>query len=286
MGILLCKPGDGVWLTDDAGEYKSRLPCGYEWPCAPCVSPGCAAVCCQKARECLCVERKTSRMLCSMPCAPGICEMLFSFCGRYLYQLSAEADCVHTCGVAAGELLYAAPAGVFPRSVRIDETGRYLLCAGGAENKAILFSAPDLLQEQTLRTPHPCFAADFWQDGLVILCAEEGEDIQTGVYTLAAKAIRMRKLTQLPGPPGLLRMCPDGKTALVSTRAGLSKLDLYTGGMIWNVPEWALGMRAECRGNGALLSDLPDGNVWLFNHHRPWERQLVAQAADSQACFL
>jgi len=286
MGILLCKPGDGVWAVSDAEKQPQKLACAFEWPCAPCASPACTAVCCLKNRECLCMERRSGREVCRTACVPGISDMRFSACGRYLYQLSSEADCIHTCCVASGELMYAAPVGVFPRCMKAGEGGKLLLCAGGAANEAVLLNAPELTQVRTIHTRHPCFAADFWQNGLVLVCAVEGEDIQTVIYTLPPKAVRPRRLAELPGPPGGLCVCPDRKTALISTRAGLSKLDLKTGTLLWNCPEWALCMRIECRGNEALISDTLDGGVWLFNHHRPWKRRRAAQAAESQACFL
>ena len=286
MGVLLCKPGDGVWMAHENAKQPERLPCPFEWPCVPCASAACCAVCCMKSRECLCTERRTGRTVSRMACVPGVSGMQFSACGRYLYQLSSEADCIHTCASATGELLYAAPVGVFPRCMKTGEGGRMLLCAGGAANEAVLMNAPDLTHLRTVYTRHPCFAADFWCEGLVLVCAAEGEDIRSVVCTLPPKALRPRELAELPGPPAWLCVCPDGKTALISTRGGLAKMDLYTGSLLWNCPEWALCMRMECMGNEALISDTLDGSVWVFNHHRPWERRLIAHSPDSQACFL
>ena len=95
-----------------------------EWPCVPCAGPGRMAVCCMKSRECVCMERRTGGMISSMPCVPGICSMCFSACGQYLAQLSSEADCIHVHSVVSGELLYAAPAGVFPRCMKLDRRGK------------------------------------------------------------------------------------------------------------------------------------------------------------------
>lgn len=284
MGVLLCQPGEGVRRMLE--KQPEKLDCPFEWPCAPCADAACMAVCCMKSRECLLMERKSGAPVCRMGCVPGVSALRFSGCGRYLYQLSSEADCIHTCCAATGELMYAAPVGVFPRSMSAGEGGKLLLCAGGAANEAVLLHAPDLTHVRTIHTRHPCFAADFWQDGLLLVCAAEGEDIRTVIETLPPRAVRPRRLTELPGPPGGLCICPDHTSALVSTRAGLSKLDLQTGALLWNCPEWALCMRIECKGNEALISDTLDGTVWLFNHHRPWERRLLAQSADSQACFL
>ena len=284
MGVLLCQPGGGVWRF--SGNQPERLNCPFEWPCAPCASAACMAVSCLKRRECLLMERRSGKELCRTACVPGVSSMCFSGCGRYLYQLSSEADCIHTYSCATGELMYAAPAGVFPRCMKAGEGGRMLLCAGGALNEAILFSAPELVQMKAIHTRHPCFAADFWRDGLVLVCAAEGEDIRTVIETLPPKAVKPRRLAELPGPPGGLCVCRDGTTALISTRAGLSKMDLQTGMLLWNCPEWALCMRMECLGREALISDTLDGGVWLINHNAPWERTLIARGEESQACFL
>lgn len=286
MGVLLCKPAEGVWAITDAERQPVQIPCPFPWPCTPCASPGCFAFCCQQRRECLCVERSGLQVFSRMPCVPGVCGMCFSACGRYLYQLSSEADCIHTCCVASGELLFAAPVGVFPRCMKQDRTGKLLLCAGGAVNEAILLNAPELTPARAIPTRHPCFAADFWQDGLVLVCAAEGDDIQTILYTLSPKGVRPRKLVELPGTPGGLCVCPDGKSALISTRGGLARIDLRTGELLWNRPEWALCLRLECDGNTGLVSDTLDGSVCLFHLQRPWEKQVVACFPESQACLI
>ena len=252
----------------------------------PCASPECVALCCQKSRECMCLSRTGWQVITRMPCVPGVSSMQFSRCGRYLYQLSSEADCLHTRSVAAGELLYAAPVGVFPRSMRMDAAGKLLLCAGGAANDALLFNAPDLTTARTINTRHPCFAADFWQEGLLLVCAAEGDDIQTVVCTLPYRALRPHKLLELPGPPAGCCVCPDGVSALVSTRAGLSRIDLRSGALLWNRPEWALCMRLECQGERVLVSDTLDGSVILMHLQQPWRQQVVTKHMDSQACFL
>ncbi len=286
MGILVCRPMEGVWAITDAEKQPLSVPCPFSWPCTPCVSSGCIAFCCQQSQECLCVERNGWKPFCRMPCVPGVCAMHFSACGRYLYQLGSEADSLHTRCVSTGELLYAAPVGVFPRCMKLEASGSQILCAGGAVNETFLFNAPELTIRRTISTRHPCFLADFWRDGLVLVCAAEGEDIQTILYTLAPKTVRPRKLLELPGVPGGLCICPDGVSMLVSTRDGLMKIDLHTGHILWNCPEWALCARIECRGNEALISDTLDGSVWVCNHHRPWEKRFITVCAESQACFL
>jgi len=284
MSVLITDPSGGVWEKNASGEGGRSIPGDLEWPCMPCACLSCAAFACQKTRRCLCVDRRSFSLISQMPSVPGVCGMALSPCGRFLYQLSAEADCVHTRCTATGDLLFAAPAGVFPRMLNL--RGRQLLIAGGAVNEACLLSAPELKREQTITTRHPCFGADFDQEGLTLVCAMEGEDIHTAVYRLKAGKLRPRKIAELPGEPGGVCVCPDGRHALLSTGDGLMKMNLDTGLLLWNRPEWAHAMRIECRGEWALASDTMDGCAWLFSHHRPWEKRLLLKGSAAQACFM
>jgi len=283
MGFLITD-ASGVWRMERRQEGAKPVPCGFLSPCQPCAAKGLMAFACAQTRECVCMRTRDQAIISCMPCVPGVNAMGLSNCGRFLYQLSAEADCVHTRCTATGDLLFAAPAGVFPRMLNL--RGRQLLIAGGAVNEACLLSAPELKREQTITTRHPCFGADFDQEGLTLVCAMEGEDIHTAVYRLKAGKLRPRKIAELPGEPGGVCVCPDGRHALLSTGDGLMKMNLDTGLLLWNRPEWAHAMRIECRGEWALASDTMDGCAWLFSHHRPWEKRLLLKGSAAQACFM
>lgn len=283
MRFLIADTG-GVWEMTHSGGVRT-LEMDLPSPCMPCACQSLLAVCCQRTRECLCMDRQSRAVISRMPSVPGVSGMIFSPCGRWLYQLSSEADCIHTRLTATGELCYAASCGVFPRCMKRDAKGDVLLAAGGAAAEACLFSAPELHLQRTVYTRHPCFAADFWQGGLVLVCAAEGEDIHTVVYTLAHGKIRPRKLAELPGMPGDVCVCPDGAHALISTRSGLMKLALRDGSIVWNRLEWPLCMRIGCREEWILLSDTLDGNVGLIHQHRPWEKKILFSGTAAQACF-
>ena len=181
--------------------------------------------------------------------------------------------------------MYAAPVGVFPRMMQLDETGEYLLAAGGAAAEACLFKMPELMLERVVHTPAPCFGASFWQDGLVLVCASEGDDIHTAVYTLAKGKVRPRKKAELPGQMGGLCLCPDGRHILLSTVDGLMKLSLDTGEILWNRPEWPLCMKLCCKGQRALVSDTLCGKACLLDHHHPWNQRVMGCGFGAQACF-
>ena len=284
MSLIIADARLGVWKAADEGGPLAQVPCTVEQPRLTCA--GSACVCVGGSRECMCLTCHGLREISRMPAAPGLAALCLSPCGRYVYQLSSEADSVHTRLTATGDLIFAAPVGVFPRAMCLDASGRLLLAAGGAVDEADLLTAPELVRERTIHTQSPCFAAGFWRGGLLLVCAVEGEDIHTAVYTLAPGTPRPRKLIDLPGQPGGLCVCPDGVGALISTRDGLMKLDIPSGRLLWNLPDLALCAGLCCRGPMALVSATLGGQVRLLSHYKPWLSKTVFTGTDVHACFL
>ena len=284
MSLIIADARLGVWKATDEGGPLTGVDCALEGPRLTCA--GSACVCVGGNRECLCLTCHGLREISRMPAAPGLAALCLSPCGRYVYQLSTEADSVHTRLTATGDLIFAAPVGVFPRAMCLDASGRLLLAAGGAVDEAYLLTAPELVRERTIHTQSPCFAAGFWRGGLLLVCAVEGEDIHTAVYTLAPGTPRPRKLIDLPGQPGGLCVCPDGVGALISTRDGLMKLDIPQGRLLWNLPDLALCAGLCCRGPMALVSATLGGQVRLLSHYKPWLSKTVFTGTDVHACFL
>lgn len=284
MSLIIADARLGVWKATDEGGPLTGVDSALEGPRLTCA--GSACVCVGGNRECLCLTCHGLREISRMPAAPGLAALCLSPCGRYVYQLSSEADSVHTRLTATGDLIFAAPVGVFPRAMCLDASGRLLLAAGGAVDEAYLLTAPELVRERTIHTQSPCFAAGFWRGGLLLVCAVEGEDIHTAVYTLAPGTPRPRKLIDLPGQPGGLCVCPDGVGALISTRDGLMKLDIPQGRLLWNLPDLALCAGLCCRGPMALVSATLGGQVRLLSHYKPWLSKTVFTGTDVHACFL
>lgn len=283
MTILTTDARLGARLHHAQGAPVRAVPCPFEAPYMPCLSRDLLLFCCRASRDCLCLRRRDLSPVCRMPAMPALCALAVSRCQRYVYQLSAEADMVHTRHAGTGELLWAAKAGAFPRAMRQSPDGRALIVAGGAAGEAYLLRAPELTRERAIPTRGACVAAEMWKGGLALLCALEGEPIRTAVFTLPPRAVRPRLLVELDGQPGAMRVCPDGRMALVSTPDGLMKLDLETGRLLWNLPEWALCMRIEAQSGYALLSDALCGQCCLIRHERPWERRALPAGEDAQA---
>lgn len=137
MNLLIADPSGGVWETCGAAAPLRAVPCEVPQPCVLCAASGCAAICSAQQRDCVCLRRRDWREICRMPAVPGVNGVCLSPCERYLYQLSGEADCVHTRSLATGQLLFAAPTGVFPRCMCLAPGGRHLLVAGGAVDEGL-----------------------------------------------------------------------------------------------------------------------------------------------------
>ena len=286
MGFLITDSKAGVYLADDQGTVTRRISCDFAAPCWPCASPEHLVAACRIQRDCLCLHREASAEGLLLPALPGLGGLCLSPCGRYLYQLSTEADCIHTFHLGTGELCYAMPVGVFPRSMQLSHDGGQLLVAGGCMSEACVLTAPELLPLRTIHTRHPCFAAVFCRGGIALLCAAEGDELQTILYVLSGKGVRPREKLRLPGQPGGLCLCPDGESVLLSTPDGLMRVSLNTGELLWNRPEWALCMRIETRGHLALVSDTLCGSAVLIDLEEPWKQRILLRGEDAQACFL
>lgn len=285
MKVLIADSARGAFLWRE-GEALRSLPCPAACAYRPAASRESLFVCCRARRDCYCLNRRSPEETSCFPAPPALAALCPSPCGRWLYQLSTEADTIHALSLPGGELCYAAPAGVFPRSLKLRPSGDLLLCAGGAVNEAYLLEAPSLRPVRVIRAKNPCFAADFWREGVALLCAVEGEAIQTALCLAWPDRPRPREIQRLPGQPGALCVCPDGRGALLSTPDGLMKLSLPGGELEWNLPEWALCMGLCCQGDAALISDTLCGRVCLLDHRRPWRSRVLFQGTDAQACFL
>lgn len=284
MSVLITDSSLGCTMVVD-GQVNRSIPCPADCPYMPATGQGRLFICCRKNRDCYCLCQHSHTLQLRMPSPPALAALSPSPCGRFLYQLSTEADVVHTLHLGTGEICFAAPVGVFPRCMRLHPSGRGLLVAGGAVGEAYLLTAPELRKERVFSTPGPCFTADFWNGGLMLVCAGDGEDIQTVVYTLAPGKLRPKEILRLPGQPGELCVCPDGATALMSTPDGLMKLNIATGELLWNLPQWALCMKLCCQGGMALVSDALNGQVCLLRHEQPWISRVIYSGTDAQACF-
>lgn len=285
MSVFMTDCEHGLMLMNLTTRIRSPLGCPVKCPYLPCVTENFLLCACRKDCDCCLLCRRTHQETARFPALPAMSAMCASGCGRYLYQLSSEADCIHTRHLGTGELLYACKAGVFPRDMKLKAGGRLLFVAGGASGEALIFRAPELLPYAQVRVKGCCCGVDQWQGGLVLVCAVEDNDIHTSICTLPPNKIRPTEILRLEGQPGGLCVCPDGYTAIVGTLDGLMKICLTTGRLLWNLPGIPLCSHISCRGDLALASGDIKGQVQLFPHEQPWLAQSLYAGGEVDACF-
>lgn len=279
MRLLITDPTRGALLLEPLSGAILPLDCPFARPCCPCASHELLFYGCQAQRDVACYSRQTLREVQRMPALPALCAMCVSPCGRFLYQLGEENDCVHTRLVATGELLFSCEQGVFPRDLRLHSSGRALLVAGGASGEATLLRAPELTQAAKLSVEGAVCAAAFWRGGLALLCAVEDGDIRTVLYITTSFAATPRELFRTDGQPGGLCVCADGVTALIGTLEGVLSLSLQTGQLLGRLSGCPLCGRIEMRRGHALLSAAANGQIAL-------DGRTLYTAPESQACFV
>ena len=286
MSLLIADGARGLWLWQSALGQMTDIPCPLPCPCMPCVTRDHILCACRVQNDCRRLGRRSLRDEGGFPALPGLSAMCASRCGRYLYQLSGDADCAHVRHIGTGDLLYGRKLGVFPSDMRLSADGGTLLVAGGAGGEGFLLRAPELTDVRAFRTPGVCRSADFWRDGLVIVCAVEEDGIRTAVMTLAPGRPRPAELMRLDGQPGQVRVCPDGLTALVGTLEGLMRIHLVTGRVLWNLPQYPLCGCVQCLGGFAVCCDGLADVAAHFDLEHPWLRQELRASASAQACFF
>lgn len=275
-GLTLYHPRTGTLVPMD-----SSLSCPY----MPCVTKDLLLCACRRDLECCCFSRHTLKELYRIPALPALGAMCVSACGRYVFQLSSEVDCVHTRHLGTGDLLYGCKVGVFPRDMKLHSKGQLLLVAGGASGEVILLRAPKLVPYAQFQAPGCCCSVQSWRGGLAVLCAVENDQIETSLLTLAPSGLKPVELLRLEGQPGGLCVCPDGETALLGSLDGLMKICLRTGEVLWNLPHVVYCTDLACQGNLALAAGDMAGQVHLFPHEQPWLAKTVFSGGETQACF-
>ena len=105
MSLIIADARQGVWKAADEGGPLTEVACALEAPYLTCA--GSACVCVGGCRECLCLTCHGLREISRMPAAPGLAALCLSPCGRYVYQLSAEADSSRAASKSSAPLFFA-----------------------------------------------------------------------------------------------------------------------------------------------------------------------------------
>lgn len=274
----------GLFVSEPEGFQK--VACALLWPHAPC--PAGAQF------FCACKERGVVQRFVRLPegwqaereflAPPGLECMQASPDGAQLYLLSGEADSLSAVEADTGELLYGNAAGVYPRSLQMNATGRLLAVAGGAAGEVLLFSAPSLNLLTRIAVPGIACQAAFVDGGLAVLCAVEDGEVNTFLGYVGGGRTLVEEILLLPGLPGALKALPDG-TVLAGSAGALVRVFNRQKRVAWQTSAFGLPGTLSVRGEQVLVSDPLLGGVTLMNWRKPREQRLIFQGGEVAAVF-
>ena len=260
--------GRGVetWIAD--GQRGCMLLRGDG--CQRLGPPGCALcaglgrVFCAGQKRCICYERETGRALFDFSIPGGVCAL--EFLRERVYALSADADSLSAYSAWNGELLFSAPAGVYPRGMALSPCGRYLAVAGGAAGEILLLD--DLLQDHARhRVAGVACAVAFFPRMLGVLCAVGEMELSARFVGISQRGVA-EELLALPAPPCALCARPGGG-CLLGCHGMLYSLRAdgkISRGMPWGYPAKIRSFRQH-----ALICDPWQRDVRLLKGERIYE---------------
>lgn len=197
-----------IWVAD--GVEGLMLKTGGE--CRRIGPPGgalCAVgdrVYCAGEKRCVCVGKNTCQTLFDFALPPGVCALAAA--GGSLCALSADADSVTAFSPDTGEILFCAPAGSYPRSLRSDPRGRCLAAACGAAGEILVLDG-ELRCLARCRVPGVAVDVCFLPRGLAALCAVEDGELSASLLRISVRGV-VETLCVWPGVPSALCPLPDG----------------------------------------------------------------------------
>lgn len=172
--------------------------------CALCMGLG--RVFCAGARQCICYDRETGRALFDFSVPGGVCAL--EYLRERVYALSADADSLSAYSARNGNLLFSAPAGVYPRHLAVSPCGRYLAVAGGAAGEVLLLD--DLLQCRFRhRVAGIACAVAFFPRMLGVLCAVGETELSARLLGVSPRGVSEEIMTADSAPCALCAL-PDG----------------------------------------------------------------------------
>ena len=171
------------------------------------------ALCCAAGRvycagggRCAVYDARSARPCFSFAVPGGVCA-LRGF-GGLICALSGDADSVTAYSPRTGDIVFTAPAGIWPRGMAISPDGRRLAVAGGAAGEALVL---DETLRLVRRFPVAGTAVDvgFSRKGLLALCAV-GEEQTGGRLVRLGPGGEAVELLSFPHAPAALCVLPAG----------------------------------------------------------------------------
>ena len=285
MSVLIADMGRGLFLGCERTGRLAPVPCPAQCPFLALCHRGELLVASDRQREVYRLTRGGLAQARSFPAPPGMVAMLLSPCGRQLYQLGGECDSVHMRGMEKGELIRVCPAGVYPRDMRLDSTGRYLLIAGGASGELILMDARELRALCSIELGGAVCAADFTPGGAMALVTRENGDLETCLCRVPASFDRFERLALFEGQAGALLALPDGSVA-IGLQDGVKRYDAKRHALTTLSAQYPLPACMEYRSGALLVSDTLTGQVARLSLSPPFPSELYYQGGQTRAVYV
>ena len=241
----------GCMRLDRAGE--KRIGAGG---CALCAGMG--RIFCAGQRQCICYDRDTGKALFDFSIPSGVCAL--EYVREMVYALSADADSLSAYSARNGDLLFSAPAGVYPRHLAVSPCGGYLAIAGGAAGEVLLMD--DALQcHLRHRVAGIACAVAFFPRMLGVLCAVGEMELSARLMGISPRGVAEEMLTFQAAPCSLCAF--PGGGALVGCHGMIHHL--RPDGKIFRRTPWEYPAKIRAFRRQALICDPWQGNVRLLN---------------------
>ena len=178
-----------LWVADEERGLM-RLEdgaCCLAGPPGTALCAGWGRVYCAGQHACACYDRRTGETLFEVPLPTGVCGL--TVLGSRLCALSSDADSVTAFSALTGEVLFSAPAGMYPRDLCASRQGRYLAVAGGAAGSLLLLD--DCMRPvREYRLPGTVCGVCFLPRCLAALCAVEQGDITARLMRISFRGVK------------------------------------------------------------------------------------------------
>ena len=201
-----------IWVAD-AARGLIRRERGESLIVGPPGNALCSAgdkIFCAGPGRCFCCAKEGGGALFDFPVPSGVCALTAA--GGAVFALSADADSVTAFSAPSGELLFSAPAGVYPRAMCLSPCGKYLAVAGGAAGEALIFDR-SLTCLKRYRTAGAVCAVCFLTRALAVLCAVGDRELSSHLLFISPRGVT-EEIFSCDSAPCALCALPDGRCVL------------------------------------------------------------------------
>ena len=207
-----------------------------------------------------------------LPAAPGLEAMCPCESGRYLYELSGEADALICVDVKSARPVFSIKCGCYPQDLCLHPSHSMLAAALGATGEISVYQAPNLVLQKNYRVPGIATRVAFIKQGIVFLSAVEKGEVHTMLGLIRHGAKAFEEVALFKGLPGALCALPDGSIAL-SVWGQIIRLWIRPFKVLFSYPLDGLVTHIEQAQGQLLLTDTASGAVSLIGIYPPHQRR-------------